>query len=86
VTLPDWLAPQHGLNVDELQDHTDPDGAAERERAREEQADQERAERRKLIALNKLGEDAEAVRRTGCATTCSHVLLTALVGAPHRWH
>lgn len=63
VTLPDWLARQHGVNVDQLQDATDPDGAAERERARQEQAEKERAERRKLIVLNKLGQAAETVRR-----------------------
>jgi len=40
-----------------------PDGAAVRERARQEEAEKERAERRKLIALNKLGEAAATVRR-----------------------
>lgn len=61
--MPDWLARQHGVDLDKLKDASDPDGAAERERAREEQAEKERAERRQLIALNKLGEAAEAVRR-----------------------
>lgn len=63
VAMPDWLARQHGLDLDQLADASDPDGAIERERAREEQAERERAERRKLIALNKLGEAAAGVRR-----------------------
>jgi ParB family chromosome partitioning protein len=63
VTMPDWLARQHGVDLDALTDATDPDGAAERERAREEHAEKERAERKKLIALNKLGQAAESVRR-----------------------
>ena len=63
VTMPDWLARQHGVDLDELTDASDPDGAAKRERAREEKAEKERAERRKLIALNKLGQAAETVRR-----------------------
>ena len=63
VTMPDWLARQHGMDPDTLADANDPDGAIERERAREEQADLERAERRKLIALNKLGAAAATVRR-----------------------
>ena len=63
VTMPDWLARQHGVDLDELTDASDPDGAADRERAREEKAEKERAERRKLIALNKLGQAAETVRR-----------------------
>jgi ParB family transcriptional regulator, chromosome partitioning protein len=63
VTMPDWAARQYGLDADRLAYASDPDGAAERERAREEQAEKERAERRKLIALNKLGEAAAVVRR-----------------------
>jgi ParB family chromosome partitioning protein len=63
VTMPDWAARQYGYDADRLADASDPDGAAERERAREEQAEKERAERRKLIALNKLGEAAAIVRR-----------------------
>lgn len=61
--MPDWLARQHGVDLDQLADANDPEGAIERERAREEQAERERAERRKLIALNKLGEAAAVVRR-----------------------
>lgn len=63
VTMPEWLARQHGVAPDTLADASDPDGADERERAREVQADKERAERRKLIALNKLGQAAATVRR-----------------------
>lgn len=63
VSMPDWAARQYGYDADRLADASDPDGAADRERAREEQAEQERAERRKLIALNKLGEAAAVVRR-----------------------
>ncbi len=63
VTMPDWVARQHGVDLDGIADASDPQGAAERARAREEQADKERAERRKLIALNKLGEAAAVVRR-----------------------
>ncbi|WP_292976257.1 ParB N-terminal domain-containing protein [Mycobacterium sp.] len=63
VTMPDWAARQYGFDADRLADAGDPDGAAERERARQEEADKERAERRKLIALNKLGEAAAIVRR-----------------------
>jgi ParB family chromosome partitioning protein len=63
VTMPDWAAQRYGFDADRLADASDPDGAADRERAREEQAEKERAERRKLIALNKLGEAAATVRR-----------------------
>lgn len=63
VTMPDWAARQYGFDADRLADASDPDGAAERERARVEEAEQERAERRKLIALNKLGDAAAVVRR-----------------------
>jgi ParB family transcriptional regulator, chromosome partitioning protein len=63
VTMPDWAARQYGFDADRLADASDPDGAADRERARQEEADKERAERRKLIALNKLGEAAAGVRR-----------------------
>ncbi|HEX7824703.1 MAG TPA: transcriptional regulator, partial [Mycobacterium sp.] len=63
VTMPDWAASQYGYDADRLTDASDPDGAAERERARAEQAEKELAERRKLIALNKLGEAAAVVRR-----------------------
>ncbi|BBY46613.1 hypothetical protein MARA_00430 (plasmid) [Mycolicibacterium arabiense] len=63
ITMPDWAARQYGFDADRLADASDPDGAAERERARQAEADKERAERRKLIALNKLGEAAATVRR-----------------------
>jgi ParB family transcriptional regulator, chromosome partitioning protein len=63
VTMPDWAARQYGFDADRLADASDPDGAADRERARQEEAEKERAERRKLIALNKLGEAAAGVRR-----------------------
>lgn len=63
VTMPDWAARQYGYDADRLADASDPDGAAEREKARQEAADKERAERKKLIALNKLGEAAAGVRR-----------------------
>lgn len=63
VTMPDWAARQYGFDADRLADAGDPDGAADRERARQEEAEKERAERRKLIALNKLGEAAAIVRR-----------------------
>ncbi len=63
VTMSDWAARQYGIDADRLADASDPDGAAERERARVEEAEQERAERRKLIALNKLGDAAAVVRR-----------------------
>lgn len=63
VSMPDWAARRYGFDADRLADASDPDGAAERERARQEEAEKERAERRKLIALNKLGEAAAIVRR-----------------------
>lgn len=63
VVMPDWAARQYGFDADRLADASDPDGAADRERARLEEAEQERAERRKLIALNKLGDAAAVVRR-----------------------
>lgn len=63
ITLTSYGAQRYGLDADRLADASDPDGAAERERAREEAAEKERAERRKLIALNKLGEAAAGVRR-----------------------
>jgi ParB family transcriptional regulator, chromosome partitioning protein len=63
VTMSDWAARQYGFDADRLADASDPDGAADRERARQEEAEKERAERRKLIALNKLGEAAAGVRR-----------------------
>ena len=63
VTLTSYGAQRYGVDADRLADESDPDGAAERERAREEAAEKERAERRKLIALNKLGEAAAVVRR-----------------------
>lgn len=63
VTMPDWAARQYGFDADRLADASDPEGAVERERARQEEAEKERAERRKLIALNKLGEAAAIVRR-----------------------
>ena len=63
VTLTSYGAQRYGVDVDRLADAADPDGAAARERAREEAAEAERAERRKLIALNKLGEAAATVRR-----------------------
>ena len=72
VTMPDWAARQYGYDADRLADASDPDGAAERERARQEEAEKERAERRKLIALNKLGEAARACAGNGCATTSFH--------------
>lgn len=62
-TVPDWAARQYRFDADRLADASDPDGAADRERARLEEAEQERAERRKLIALNKLGDAAAVVRR-----------------------
>ena len=70
VTMPDWLARQHGVDFDELTDASDPDGAAARERAREEKAEKERAERRKLIALNKLGKLPRRCAGNGFETTC----------------
>lgn len=63
VALTPYGAQRYGVDADRLADESDPDGAAERERAREEAAERERAERRKLIALNKLGEAAAVVRR-----------------------
>ncbi len=63
VTMPEWVARQHGIDLGDVIDANDPDGADARERAREEQAEKERAERRKLITLNKLGEAAATVRR-----------------------
>lgn len=63
VTLTPYGAQRYGVDAERLADESDPDGAAERERAREEAAERERAERRKLIALNKLGEAAAVVRR-----------------------
>ena len=63
VTMPDWAARQYGYDTDRLADASDPDGAADREKARQEEAEKERAERKKLIALNKLGEAAAGVRR-----------------------
>lgn len=63
VTLTAYGAQRYGVDADRLADESDPDGAAEREQAREEAAEKERAERRKLIALNKLGEAAAGVRR-----------------------
>lgn len=63
VTLTAYGAQRYGVDADRLADATDPDGAAARERAREEAAERDRAERRKLIALNKLGDAAATVRR-----------------------
>jgi ParB family transcriptional regulator, chromosome partitioning protein len=54
VTMPEWAARQYGFDANQLADASDPDGVAERERARGVQAEKERAERRKLITLNKL--------------------------------
>jgi len=63
VTLTAYGAQRYGVDADRLADATDPEGAAARERAREEAAERDRAERRKLIALNKLGDAAATVRR-----------------------
>jgi ParB family transcriptional regulator, chromosome partitioning protein len=63
VSLTSYGAQRYGVDADRLADANDPEGAIERERAREEAAEKERAERRKLIALNKLGEAAAIVRR-----------------------
>ena len=63
LSMPDWAARQYGFDADRLADASDPDGAIDREPARQEQAERDRAERRKLIALNKLGEAAAVVRR-----------------------
>lgn len=63
VSLTSYGAQRYGFDADRLADAADPDGAVARERAREEAAEKERAERRKLIALNKLGDAAALVRR-----------------------
>ena len=38
--MPDWAARQYGFDADRLADASDPDGAADRERARLEEAEQ----------------------------------------------
>ena len=61
------------------------DREADHLRAEAEQAEAKKRERRIVVNLNKLG-----AARTGCeailSPRCWPALLTALVGAPHRWH
>ena len=78
VTLTAYGAQRYGVDADRLADATDPEGAAARERAREEAAERDRAERRKLIALNKLGDAAATVRRAWVRDT----LKTAVAKLP----
>ena len=58
---PTGLLAKYGFDADRLADASDPDGAADRGAACQKRP-KERAERRKLIALNKLGEAAAIVR------------------------
>ena len=55
------------------------DEAAARARREAEEAEAAKRERRKVLALNKLGDAAASVRRELCASSW-HAVLTALTG------